>query len=280
MLDQLHQMSVCAEEKDSRSCECLYHQSFYGKFRSTVTCLACKNVTTAGDPFIDLSLDLHHQAKRRKLDVGLPSNEAPLELTGCLGSFTSSERLPPDAYTCKSEKCQNTPQRALKHVTIKKLPPSLCIQLKASILPTLHYPSPTLPLTLPQRFAHTKTNASKLETKLTYPLQLDMSPYTTAQHRKKKSLPSDPLSPSSPLSPRSPGWYDLTSVIVHIGKMDAGHYICYCRRDDEWFKFDDNKVTLATEAQVLRADAYLLFYLVRSLGPGVEDAQAASNGST
>lgn len=149
MLDQLHQMSVCAEEKDSRSCECLYHQSFYGKFRSTVTCLACKNVTTAGDPFIDLSLDLHHQAKRRKLGVGLPSNEAPLELTGCLGSFTSSERLPPDAYTCKSEKCQNTPQRAIKHVTIKKLPPSLCIQLKVSILPALYCPSPHPPANTP-----------------------------------------------------------------------------------------------------------------------------------
>ncbi|KAA6409092.1 MAG: ubiquitin carboxyl-terminal hydrolase 2 [Lasallia pustulata] len=174
MLDQLHQMSVCAEEKDSRSCECLYHQSFYGKFRSTVTCLACKNVTTAGDPFIDLSLDLHHQAKRRKIDVGLPSNEAPLELTGCLRSFTSSERLPPDAYTCKSEKCQNTPQRAMKHVTIKKLPPSLCIQLK--------------------RFAHTKTNASKLETKLNYPLHLDMTPYTTTAA----------AAPRTPPAPRAP----------------------------------------------------------------------------
>ncbi|KAI4134936.1 MAG: hypothetical protein LQ347_001093, partial [Umbilicaria vellea] len=68
-------------------------------------------------------------------------------------------------------------------------------------------------------------------------------------------------------------------VIVHLGKMDAGHYICYCRRDEQWVRFDDNKVTLATEAHVLRADAYLLFYMIRALGPGVEDAPAASNAS-
>ena len=134
-----------------------------------------------------------------------------------------------------------------------------------------------------QRYEHTKTNASKLETKLNYPLQLDMSPYTTQDHRKKKAGTQEPLSPItpfSPLSPRSPGWYDLTSVIVHIGKMDAGHYICYCRRDDQWFKFDDNKVTLAAEAQVLDADPYLLFYTIRSLGSSQDDAQAASNAPT
>ena len=100
-----------------------------------------------------------------------------------------------------------------------------------------------------------------------------MLPYTTRAHRtKKKNLPPgtdpidfDPNGPT-PLSARSPGWYDLSTVVVHVGKIDAGHYICYCRRDDSWFKFDDSKVTLATEAQVLAVDAYLLFYVARSLG--------------
>ena len=54
-----------------------------------------------------------------------------------------------------------------------------------------------------------------------------------------------------------------------MGKMDAGHYICYCQRDGQWFKFDDSKVTVASEKTVLDADAYLLFYLIRSLS-GVE----------
>lgn len=33
----------------------------------------------------------------------------------------------------------------------------------------------------------------------------------------------------------------------------------------QWFLFDDSKVTLAGEAAVLGADAYLLFYIIRSL---------------
>jgi ubiquitin carboxyl-terminal hydrolase 22/27/51 len=105
-------------------------------------------------------------------------------------------------------------------------------------------------------------------------MQLDMSPYTARVHaKKKKGLPTgmepidaDPNS-ATPLSPRSPGWYDLSTVVVHMGKIDAGHYICYCKRDNQWFKFDDSKVTLATEVQVMNADAYLLFYIIRSLGP-------------
>ena len=105
-----------------------------------------------------------------------------------------------------------------------------------------------------------------------------MLPYTSRAYRnKKKNLPPgidptdlDPNTPT-PLSPRSPGWYDLSTVVVHVGKMDAGHYISYCRRDDQWFKYDDNKVTLATEQQVLNAPAYLLFYIVRSLGGAVEE---------
>jgi ubiquitin carboxyl-terminal hydrolase 22/27/51 len=34
----------------------------------------------------------------------------------------------------------------------------------------------------------------------------------------------------------------------------------------KWFLFDDHKVTLASESQVLAAEAFLLFYIVRSLG--------------
>ena len=128
-----------------------------------------------------------------------------------------------------------------------------------------------------------------------------MTPYTTRAHRqRRKNLPPGvdpadlPMTPppsnssaasspnaaaassqqngsgltagSNPFCPRSHGWYDLSTVVVHVGKIDAGHYLCYCKRDEQWFKFDDSKVTLADERQVLNADAYLLFYVVRSLG--------------
>ena len=129
---------------------------------------------------------------------------------------------------------------------------------------------------LKQRYEQTKDNPQKINTKLNFPLQLDMAPYTTREHTrehskksKNKNLEDETSSISglfSPTTPRSPGWYDLSTVVVHIGKMDSGHYLCYCRHDDQWFKFDDSKVTLATEQQVLDAEAYLLFYIIRSLG--------------
>lgn len=27
--------------------------------------------------------------------------------------------------------------------------------------------------------------------------------------------------------------YDLMSVVVHVGEIDTGHYICYCRVGDK-----------------------------------------------
>ena len=123
-------------------------------------------------------------------------------------------------------------------------------------------------LTYLQRYEHKNTNSVKINTKLDFPLQLDMVPYTTRALRQKQSAKNlDSTSLILPITPNSSGWYDLFAVIVHIGKIDGGHYIAYCRRDNQWFKFDDHKVTLATEAQVLDANAYLLFYLIRSLGP-------------
>lgn len=83
---------------------------------------------------------------------------------------------------------------------------------------------------------------------------------------------------------RKPHMYDLLSVVVHKGEINSGHYISYCRENgqvcfsgagsrlgesaadgNQWFQFDDSVVTLATERQVLAAQAYLLVYIIRTL---------------
>ncbi|MCJ1372960.1 hypothetical protein MMC20_004186 [Loxospora ochrophaea] len=259
LVDQLHTTTGSANKK---ACDCLYHNVFYGKLNSSVTCLACRNVTISEDPIIDLSLDLRNHAKKSKLDhkssvstTNHPDDHQPLHLSTCLKNFTTPEKLQPDAYTCRSDKCGHTAQRAKKHLTIKKLPPTLCIQLKR------------------YEHSHLSSSSQKLNTKLLFPLQLDMLPYTTFHKRQPRSTPpsssSKPSLHSSTTSPRSPGWYDLSSVIVHAGKIDAGHYTCFCKREGgQWLRFDDQKVTLASEKEVLDADAYLLFYVVRCLGKG------------
>ena len=59
--------------------------------------------------------------------------------------------------------------------------------------------------------------------------------------------------------------YELSSVIVHKGKIDSGHYVNYAREGNDWFLFDDSKVVLASEAEVLGAEAYLLYYMIGGL---------------
>lgn len=85
--------------------------------------------------------------------------------------------------------------------------------------------------------------------------------------------------------------YDLSSAVVHKGKLDAGHYYVYCRQGDEvrhpllfylfdsqsntrtqWMLFNDDQVTPVTEAEVLGVDAYLLFYNLRCLANGTPTA--------
>lgn len=63
---------------------------------------------------------------------------------------------------------------------------------------------------------------------------------------------------------RSDYEYNLLSVVVHIGDMESGHYLAYCRQGEQWFKFNDDKVCLVDETEVLGADAYLLFYTLHS----------------
>lgn len=81
--------------------------------------------------------------------------------------------------------------------------------------------------------------------------------------------------------------YDLSSAVVHKGKLEAGHYYVYCRQGEQvcsplstpldylqyvrptnqkqWMLFNDDQVTPVTEAEVLGVDAYLLFYNLRCL---------------
>lgn len=119
ILNSLHAANS-AEEEDISSgtskenfaskdhCDCIVHQTFGGLLKSTVTCSSCKNITTALDPFMDLSLDVRSTAisvKKQKLKHtnGTTGSKdiAPMDLTECLDRFTSTETLSSDSYHCR-----------------------------------------------------------------------------------------------------------------------------------------------------------------------------------
>ena len=56
--------------------------------------------------------------------------------------------------------------------------------------------------------------------------------------------------------------YVLRSLVVHSGVVGGGHYTAYVRAEDNSWYFcnDQQPPRLAQEVEVLRAQAYLLFY--------------------
>lgn len=257
MLNTLHLQN--GGSTDTEDCDCIVHQTFYGRLSSTVTCDNCRNTTTALDPYMDLSLDIRNLPKKKKSE-GATSEDSQMALQTCLDRFTGREKLGAAEYTCQN--CDSG-QNAIKQLSIKQLPPVLPIHLKVP-------PPPSSPShvsnSLPQRFEHSKSTSTKIETKISFPLSLDLYPYTTAYRSKAPSKNSAPPNTNHNInSPANTLVYELSSVIVHKGKIDSGHYISYSREGDDWFMFDDSKVVLASEKEVLAAEAYLLFYMVQAL---------------
>lgn len=243
---------VQSSARDAKRCDCIVHQTFGGVYKSTVTCSACKNATNTFDAFTDLSLEIRSPAvstKKKKLLLinGAAKDSPSMELTECLTRFTSPETLSADNYTCR--KCDKAAE-AEKRLRLHRLPPVLPIHLK--------------------RFSHSKTSAqsSKIDARVRFPFSLNIAPYTTMSvdlKAKAGVTESSNDDNDDEVEHKRDPIYTLTSVIVHKGKIDNGHYISYSRQADEWFRFDDSMVVKIEEKEVLGAEAYMLFYTIEQL---------------
>lgn len=124
ILNTLHLANGGSTDSDTDDCKCVVHQTFYGKLSSTVTCDSCRNVTTAQDPYMDLSLDIRNHKKRK---LNNDKGDEVLDLRDCLERFTAKEKLGSAEYTCRN--CDK-PQNATKQLSIKRVPPVLAVHLK------------------------------------------------------------------------------------------------------------------------------------------------------
>lgn len=105
------------------SCNCIVHQTFYGKMQTTTTCQNCKGTTNTVQSFLDLSLGLDTLMQRRAKKVG---QKAPvLTLNDCL----DEEYVKFDKCEYRCHNCSST-QQAKRYTSIKRLPNVLSIQLK------------------------------------------------------------------------------------------------------------------------------------------------------
>jgi ubiquitin C-terminal hydrolase len=55
--------------------------------------------------------------------------------------------------------------------------------------------------------------------------------------------------------------YELYGVINHSGGVLGGHYTCYIKNiNNQWYEFNDSKVSLINTNQLISPKAYCLFY--------------------
>lgn len=104
-----------------------------------------------------------------------------------------------------------------------------------------------------KRFKQTKNGFTKDNTRVYFPIHLNLEPFT---HPSSKSIKDCE--------------YELYGIVEHGGGLESGHYTAYIksliiekdgnRKRDQWYYISDNSVNKVEEKEVLKADAYMLFY--------------------
>ncbi|KAL5018944.1 hypothetical protein ScPMuIL_004666 [Solemya velum] len=230
-------------------CNCIIDQIFTGGLQSDVTCQKCNNVSTTIDPIWDISLDLgpgppcgnNNNSSNSSPGSGYsnsPGNYEPTSLIECLKRFTKPEHLGSSAKI----KCSNchSYQESTKQLTMKKLPIVACFHLK--------------------RFEHSTGYHKKISTFVSFPEQLDMTPFMSSSRNNNNGY-CNQIVQESAKSLSCDNKYSLFAVVNHSGTIETGHYTCYIRQHkDQWFKCDDHMITNASQQEVLNSEGYLLFY--------------------
>ncbi|ONK76708.1 uncharacterized protein A4U43_C03F31300 [Asparagus officinalis] len=264
MLDAIHEKvegdQIRPPTQSNGEC-CIAHRVFSGILRSDVMCTACGFASTTYDPCVDISLDLDSiqnppkvaarskfHARNGNLDSNTSSQTCEMStLMGCLERFTRPERLGSDQkFFCQN--CQ-TRQDSLKQMSIRKLPLVTCFHIK--------------------RFEHSpvKRMSRKIDRYLQFPLSLNMAPYLSSSILRTRygnriySCDADDSDVASELASE----FELFAMISHSGKLEAGHYITYLRLNNQWFKCDDAWIVHVTENTVRASQAYMLFYVQKTL---------------
>ena len=232
IVDKLHE-AITSDSSSRHRCSCFSHKVFFGRHNSEVTCDKCHAISTTEEEYSSISLDFKKQAKKKKKqatdDVKL--KVAIPSVNECLKAYTAPEPLSPEQYKCRS--C-DAPRAASKRVRIRKLPAILCVHVKR----------------FGMKISSGSITQEKYEGRIEFPMVLDMGPFTTQSKSENQKFV-----------------YDLECVVVHQGDhAHSGHYFAFCREGGRWFRYDDEIVSATTLEDVMRQEAYLLFYSLRSIG--------------
>ncbi len=251
-------------------CGCAAHRAFAGRLRSDVVCGRCGGVSTAIDPFVDISLELPPAEAEQRSSGGESADCAPggdgssaTSLGACLRRFTRAELLgAAERVACAA--CGSPQPGSSKQLSFASAPPALCLHLK--------------------RFAHAggagAARAAKLDAHVSFPLDcLDLAPFLAAArlharagHRLRPDADAhaeaSASAPDAAPAPPPPCRYWLAAAVCHAGGLEGGHYVAYVRHGGAWYCCDDAWVRAVAPAEVAAARAYLLFYAAHAATAG------------
>ena len=308
IIDKLHESAVNPAQNPAfkpnhkKHCQCFFHKVFYGRFSSDLTCDSCHKSTTTESEYSSLDLDFQKQKKRKKKLLkeaaaaanpqgasGSASTSKKAQaaaqqipppiptLSECLKAYTAPEALNQDSQQIDCQSCKRKTS-AERRTRIRKMPAILTMHVKRFGMKK----PPGAASSQNGTVSSLVGTPEKYEGKLDFPLDLDMYPYTS--NAQPNQLYRD--QPTQCV-------YDLECVVVHQGDhAHTGHYYAFCRvavgegKEMKWFKFDDEIVSATTTEEVLRQEAYLLFYGLRDIpnvcSPmnGIETNVKHANGVT
>eukprot|EP00158_Paraphelidium_tribonemae_P005178 Partr_v1_DN27209_c1_g1_i1_m38670 putative ubiquitin carboxyl-terminal hydrolase len=194
----------------------------------------------------------------------------------CLDRFTHAENLSWTDYKCSecaiSSKDNIKQLGSIKQLSLKKVPLVLVMQLKRydhRVLLGLGATGGVSGLAANSVGGQTQAGG-KLTMCIKFPLELDVTRWTTphiSSISRSKQQSSSVKEKSSPAISNPSFEYTLFAVIVHIGNMQSGHYVCYVRQTGStvrWFRFDDHIVTIVEWEEVAACEAYMLFYIKKN----------------
>ncbi|RCK64361.1 Ubiquitin carboxyl-terminal hydrolase 1 [Candida viswanathii] len=138
-----------------------------------------------------------------------------------------------------------------KQILLERPPSLLCIHLNRSVFD-------------PRTYSIVKNPAS-----INFPMNLNLASYIVPQpedenNDEKAAVNGDAESDGTSAETESnttgakPVEFQLKAVIAHFGSHSYGHYICYRKFNDLWFRISDEDVAVVDEP--LHQGAYMLFY--------------------
>ena len=231
-------------KKDKFSCEycnrsCKYC-SFNFKFSDSL--LTVKKSQKIKRPFLIYLEVLNYSEKplcdkimsHKDFSKDLLIKSKEINIYDCFEAFRTEEKLEKDnSWYCSN--CKKN-QEAFKKLEIYRAPNILIVQLKRFDCKT-------------ENIYEGMLKNKKNDSLVVFPLEnLDISKYVVEENSRKDSM------------------YDLCAISQHYGSLSSGHYTAFCKNENEWYNFDDEKISkISNTNHVVSKGAYILIFRKKSL---------------